>query len=75
MFDGHTLPQLGAGNVGSDRFTEYGRQSGNVSETLTVRSLSDQGPFDAKIAGRLPGYDAEAGRMMLSPGNQRGARR
>jgi hypothetical protein len=41
----------------------------------SLNLVSDQGPFDAKVAGRLPGYDAEAGRMMLSPGNQRGARR
>src|SRR6266508_3884538 len=34
-FGGSTLQRLRSGNAGSDRFTEYGRKSDRVAETLT----------------------------------------
>ena len=51
-FAGNTLQRLRAGNAGNDRFTEYGRKSDGVAETLTVRVVSDTTPFEAQV-GKL----------------------
>ena len=51
-FAGNNLQRLRAGSAGSDRFTEYGRNSDGVAETLTVRVISDTTPFEAQV-GKL----------------------
>jgi len=48
-FGGSTLHQLRGGSTGADRFAEYGRRDDKVSETLTVRSISDRTPFKTQV--------------------------
>ena len=51
-FAGNTLQRVRAGHAGNDRFTEYGRKSDGIAETLTVRAVSDTTPFEAQV-GKL----------------------
>ena len=49
-FGGSTLQRLRTGNTGSDRFTEYGRKNDGVTETLTVRMISEATAFEAQVS-------------------------
>ena len=58
-FDGNTLQRLRSGNAGLDHFTEYGRKTGDVAETLTIRFVTSKAPFKAQVGDLVKSIKAK----------------
>jgi hypothetical protein len=52
-FAGADLQRLRAGNAGQGQFVEYGRRLDGVSETLTIKLLSDGSTFKDQVGGLI----------------------